>query len=78
MPHAVWSNVQIADQPGTDSDSIRKRQGGQVRSIKEVKFLIIWGPEKFHLDELFRRALAVWKDPREVVADRNRVTTASR
>lgn len=29
----------------------------------------IGGPEKFHLDELVRRALAVWKDPREVVAD---------
>ncbi|HSU32479.1 MAG TPA: SDR family oxidoreductase [Bryobacteraceae bacterium] len=29
----------------------------------------IGGPEKFHLNELVRRALAVWKDPREVVAD---------
>jgi uncharacterized protein YbjT (DUF2867 family) len=29
----------------------------------------IGGPEKFHLDELVRRALAAWKDPREVVAD---------
>jgi len=29
----------------------------------------IGGPEKFPLDELVRRALAAWKDPREVVAD---------
>ena len=29
----------------------------------------IGGPEKFHLDELVRRALAARKDPREVVAD---------
>jgi uncharacterized protein YbjT (DUF2867 family) len=29
----------------------------------------VGGPEKFRLDELIRRALAVWKDPREVVAD---------
>lgn len=29
----------------------------------------IGGPEKFHLDELVRRALAEWKDPRDVVAD---------
>src|ERR1700751_4436496 len=27
------------------------------------------GPEQFHLDELVRRALAAWKDPREVVTD---------
>ena len=29
----------------------------------------VGGPEKFHLDELVRRALAAWKDQREVVAD---------
>jgi uncharacterized protein YbjT (DUF2867 family) len=29
----------------------------------------VGGPEKFRLDELVRRGLAVWKDPREVVAD---------
>jgi uncharacterized protein YbjT (DUF2867 family) len=29
----------------------------------------IGGPEKFHLDELVRRGLAAYKDPREVVAD---------
>jgi uncharacterized protein YbjT (DUF2867 family) len=29
----------------------------------------VGGPEKFHLDELVRRGLAAWKDPREVVAD---------
>ena len=31
--------------------------------------LEIGGPQKFRLDELVRRALAAWKDPREVVAD---------
>lgn len=29
----------------------------------------IGGPEKFHLDELVRRALAVFQDPREVISD---------
>jgi uncharacterized protein YbjT (DUF2867 family) len=29
----------------------------------------IGGPEKFPLDELARRGLAAWRDPREVVAD---------
>jgi len=29
----------------------------------------VGGPEKFPLDELVRRGLAAWKDPREVVAD---------
>ena len=29
------------------------------------------GPEKFPLDELVRRGLAAWKDPREVVADQH-------
>jgi uncharacterized protein YbjT (DUF2867 family) len=29
----------------------------------------VGGPEQFHLDELVRQGLAVWKDPREVVAD---------
>jgi uncharacterized protein YbjT (DUF2867 family) len=29
----------------------------------------IGGPEKFRLDELVRRGLAAWKDPRDVVAD---------
>jgi uncharacterized protein YbjT (DUF2867 family) len=31
----------------------------------------VGGPEEFHLDELVRRGLAAWKDPREVVADPN-------
>jgi uncharacterized protein YbjT (DUF2867 family) len=31
----------------------------------------IGGPEKFPLDELVRRALAAWKDPRNVVADQH-------
>src|SRR5215469_16959662 len=29
----------------------------------------IGGPEQFRLDELVRRGLAAWKDPREVIAD---------
>lgn len=29
----------------------------------------VGGPEQFQLDELVRRGLAAWKDPREVVAD---------
>jgi uncharacterized protein YbjT (DUF2867 family) len=29
----------------------------------------VGGPEKFGLDELVRRGLAAWNDPREVVAD---------
>ena len=29
----------------------------------------VGGPEKFRLDDLVRRGLAAWKDPREVVAD---------
>jgi uncharacterized protein YbjT (DUF2867 family) len=37
-----------------------------VKGIVEVG-----GPEKFRLDELVRRALAAWKDPREVVGDPN-------
>jgi hypothetical protein len=31
----------------------------------------VGGPEKFPLDELVRRALTTWKDPRKVVADPN-------
>ena len=31
----------------------------------------IGGPQKFRLDDLVRRALTVWNDPREVVADPN-------
>ena len=31
--------------------------------------LEIGGPQQFRLDELVRRALAAWKDPREVIAD---------
>ena len=38
--------------------------GLQVNGTVEVG-----GPEKFRLDELVRRALAAWKDPRGVVAD---------
>jgi uncharacterized protein YbjT (DUF2867 family) len=40
--------------------------GAPVNGLVEVG-----GPEKFRLDELVRRGLAAWKDPREVVADPN-------
>ena len=43
---------------------------GQVAIGQPVNGILeIGGPEKFPLDELVRRALAAWKDPREVVAD---------
>jgi uncharacterized protein YbjT (DUF2867 family) len=42
----------------------RVAMGSPVNGTVEVG-----GPEKFRLDELVRRALAAWKDPREVVAD---------
>jgi uncharacterized protein YbjT (DUF2867 family) len=42
----------------------RVAMGSPVNGTVEVG-----GPEKFHLDELVRRAIAAWKDPREVVAD---------
>ena len=38
--------------------------GPPVNGIVEVG-----GPETFHLDELVQKALAAWKDPREVVTD---------
>lgn len=31
----------------------------------------VGGPEQFHLDELVRRGLAAWNDPRQVIADPN-------
>jgi len=42
----------------------RVATGSPVNGIVEVG-----GPEKFHLDELVRKALAAWKDPRTVVVD---------
>ncbi|HEY2457479.1 MAG TPA: SDR family oxidoreductase, partial [Candidatus Acidoferrum sp.] len=43
---------------------------GRVATGKPVNGTIeVGGPEKFPLDALVRRALAAWKDPREVVAD---------
>ena len=43
---------------------------GQVAMGSPVNGTVeIGGPEQFHLDELVRRALAAWKDPREVIAD---------
>ncbi|MFC7644755.1 hypothetical protein ACFQX6_31745 [Streptosporangium lutulentum] len=29
----------------------------------------VGGPERFRMDDFFRKALAAWGDPREVVAD---------
>ena len=42
----------------------RVAMGSPVNGTVEVG-----GPEKFRLDELVRRGLAAWNDPREVVAD---------
>jgi uncharacterized protein YbjT (DUF2867 family) len=43
---------------------------GQVAIDSPVNGTVeIGGPEKFPLDELVRRGLAAWNDPREVVAD---------
>ena len=42
----------------------RVAMGSRVNGTVEVG-----GPEKFRLDELVRRGLAAWNDPREVVAD---------
>jgi uncharacterized protein YbjT (DUF2867 family) len=43
---------------------------GRIATGSPVKGTVeVGGPEKFRLDELARRALATWKDPREVVAD---------
>jgi uncharacterized protein YbjT (DUF2867 family) len=43
---------------------------GQVAMGSPVNGTVeVGGPEQFGLDELIRRALASWKDPREVIAD---------
>jgi len=45
---------------------------GQIATGSPVNGTVeIGGPERFHLDELIRQALAAFKDPREVVADPN-------
>src|SRR5262252_7526441 len=45
---------------------------GQITTGSPVNGTVeIGGPERFHLDELIRQALAAFKDPREVVADPN-------
>jgi uncharacterized protein YbjT (DUF2867 family) len=45
---------------------------GQVAMGSPVNGTVeVGGPEQFRLDELVRRALASWKDPREVVTDPN-------
>ena len=43
---------------------------GRVATGSPVKGTVeVGGPEQFHLDELIRRGLAAYKDPRKVVAD---------
>ena len=43
---------------------------GRIATNSPVKGTVeIGGPEQFHLDELARRALAAFRDPREVIAD---------
>src|SRR5215469_3212917 len=45
---------------------------GQVAMATPVNGMVeIGGPQQFRLDELVRQALAVWKDPRDVVTDPN-------
>jgi uncharacterized protein YbjT (DUF2867 family) len=46
------------------SEVARVAVGAPVNGIIEIG-----GPEQFRLDELVRRGLAAWKDPREVIAD---------
>ncbi len=43
---------------------------GRIAANSPVKGTVeIGGPEQFHLDELARRALAAFRDPREVISD---------
>jgi uncharacterized protein YbjT (DUF2867 family) len=61
LPTAVIQPMAADD---VASAVVRVATGSPVKSTMEIG-----GPEKFHLDELVRQALASWKDPREVVAD---------
>jgi uncharacterized protein YbjT (DUF2867 family) len=51
------------------ADDVATALGRIAMASPENGTVEIGGPEKFHLDELVRRGLAAWKDPREVVAD---------
>jgi uncharacterized protein YbjT (DUF2867 family) len=61
LPHALIQPMAADD---VASAVARVATGSPVNGTTEVG-----GPEKFRLDELVRRGLAAWKDPREVVAD---------
>ncbi|HET9178595.1 MAG TPA: SDR family oxidoreductase [Terriglobia bacterium] len=61
LPHALIQPMAAED---VASAVGRVAMGPPVKGTLEVG-----GPEKFHLDELVRRALAAWNDPREVVTD---------
>lgn len=61
LPSALIQPMAADDVAGAVA---RVATGAPVNDTVEVG-----GPEKFHLDELVRRALSAWKDPREVVTD---------
>jgi uncharacterized protein YbjT (DUF2867 family) len=63
LPSALIQPMSADDVAGAVA---RIAMGSPVNGIVEVG-----GPEQFRLSELVRRALAAWKDPREVVADPN-------
>ena len=61
LPHAFIQPMAADDVAGAV---------GKVALGKPVNGTVeVGGPEKFHLDELARQALAAWNDPRKVVAD---------
>jgi uncharacterized protein YbjT (DUF2867 family) len=61
LPHVLFQPM-AADDVASAVEKVAI--GSPVNGTVEVG-----GPEKFRLDELVRRGLAAWKDPREVVAD---------
>ena len=61
LPHVLFQPM-AADDVASAVGKIA--MGAPVNGTVEVG-----GPEKFRLDELVRRGLAAWKDPREVLAD---------
>ena len=60
LPHVLIQPMAAED---VASAVGRVALGAPVNGMVEVG-----GPEQFRLDELIRRALAAWKDPREVIA----------
>jgi uncharacterized protein YbjT (DUF2867 family) len=51
------------------SEDVASALGKIATNSPEKGTVEIGGPEQFHLDELVRRALAVLRDPREVISD---------